>query len=105
MNREEVVSVVNNVNNHSFPLFGLLGVVFVLCKIFGVPPIVAWSWWLVILPFFIPLIFIIAFVLVLLIGAGVVLGIAALLDVYSNWRSAKRRAKEHKRIQEARKNW
>lgn len=29
-----------------------LGFIFVLCKIFAVGPIAAWSWWLVLLPFY-----------------------------------------------------
>ena len=32
-------------------IFGLLGVVFVTCKIIGVAPIAGWSWWWVTAPF------------------------------------------------------
>jgi hypothetical protein len=32
-------------------IFGLLGVIFVTCKIVGVAPIAGWSWWWVTAPF------------------------------------------------------
>ncbi len=105
MNREETVKTVNNINNSSFPAFSLLGLIFVLCKIFEVAPIAAWSWWLVILPFFIPLFLIIAFVLLILVGAGVVLFIALLIDVFGDWKRKRRQEKVRKRIAEGRKNW
>ena len=31
---------------------GLLGVIFVVAKVFEIGPIAAWSWWLVLLPFY-----------------------------------------------------
>lgn len=35
--------------------FGLLLLVFVCAKIFGVDPVAHWSWWWVLAPFWIPL--------------------------------------------------
>lgn len=44
-------------------LFGVLGIVFLVLKLVGV---IGWSWWLVLLPFYGPLIFI----LVVFVTAG-----------------------------------
>lgn len=44
---------------------GLLGIIFVLCKVFEVGPIATWSWWWVLSPFWLPL------MLVLLVVAGI----------------------------------
>lgn len=41
-------------------LFGTLGVVFVVFKLVGV---IGWSWWLVLLPFYGPVVLVIAFFL------------------------------------------
>lgn len=53
----------------SFPIFGLLGVVFVTLKLLG---IIDWSWWWVTAPFWLPL------TLVLVIGALALLVWAAI---------------------------
>ena len=50
----------------SFPILGILGVAFVILKLTGV---IAWSWWLVLLPFWGPW----ALLLVLFLIAGVVM--------------------------------
>jgi hypothetical protein len=44
---------------------GLLGIIFVLCKVFSFGPIAAWSWWLVTLPFWIGIALILAFFIIL----------------------------------------
>lgn len=105
IDREETAKVVNNITNNSFPAFSVLGIIFVLCKIFEVAPIAAWSWWLVILPFFIPLFIIIAFVLFLLFAGALVVIVALLIEVFGDWKRKKRQAKEAKRVAEARKSW
>jgi hypothetical protein len=45
--------VVNN--SHHANWLGLLGIIFVCCKIFEVQPIAGWSWWWVTAPFWGPL--------------------------------------------------
>ena len=56
----------------SFPLFGVLGVVFVVLKLTGV---IAWSWWWVLLPFYGPyllgLVILGVFLLIALIATAV----------------------------------
>lgn len=47
----------------------ILGLVFVLAKIFGQMPVAGWSWWLVLLPFYGPY----------LLLLGVILGITGIL--------------------------
>lgn len=32
-------------------ILGVVGIIFVVCKIFEIGPIASWSWWLVTLPF------------------------------------------------------
>ena len=54
----------------SFPLFGILGLIFVTLKLAEIGVVATWSWWWVLSPFWIPIaivlgIFAIAFVAVL----------------------------------------
>lgn len=59
----------SNNNSVSFPLTPLfvLGVVFLVLKLTGV---IGWSWWLVLLPFYLgPLLFLLVLVVVLLVVA------------------------------------
>lgn len=62
----------------NFSWLGLLGIIFVLCKVFEFGPIATWSWWLVLLPFYIGLAIIM--VIAILIGLGYlgVLGLESL---------------------------
>jgi cell division protein FtsX len=64
-------------------VFGLLGVAFVVLKLTGY---IDWSWWLVLLPFYVGLLIL----LVILLIGGVVFGIATLAD--------RRAAKKRKRV-------
>lgn len=50
-------------------ILGMLGVVFVLAKVFGVQPIAAWSWVWVLAPFWGPFAFMLALLAVLCIVA------------------------------------
>lgn len=58
-------------------LFGLLAIVFITLKLTGT---IAWSWWLVLLPLYGPLAFILGVVILFLIIALIVMGIAKLRD-------------------------
>ena len=40
------------INKHSPGWLGLLGVIFVVAKVFEIGPVAAWSWWVVLLPFY-----------------------------------------------------
>lgn len=57
---------------------GLLGLLFITLKLIGV---ITWSWWWVTVPLWGPTAIVIAVVLVLLILAAIVKGLAALIDV------------------------
>lgn len=35
-------------------VLSILGVIFILCKVFEVAPIAGWSWWWVLAPFWVP---------------------------------------------------
>ena len=72
---------------------GLLGIIFVLCKIFEFGPIAAWSWWLVLLPFYVGLAIIFGVIAFTALGAGSVLGVATLLDM---WERRKRKIAHEK---------
>ena len=61
---------------------GLLGIIFVLCKIFEFGPIAAWSWWLVLLPFYAGLAIIFGVIAFTALAGGSVLGIAVLMDMW-----------------------
>lgn len=50
-----------------FPVFSVLGIVFITLKLVGV---IAWSWWWVLAPFWMPL----AFAMIILLTVGVLVG-------------------------------
>lgn len=56
----------DNVTYSGIGFFGLLTLLFIALKLIGV---IDWSWWYVILPMFVPLLFIIGIFVVFLIGA------------------------------------
>lgn len=78
--------------NYNFGWIGLLGVVLVLAKIFGVAPVAAWSWWLVLLPFYIGLAILLAFLVIGAVSVGGAFGIAYMLDWWKNRKRKKQRA-------------
>lgn len=52
-----------------FPILGILGLIFVTLKLAGIGVVAAWSWWLVLLPFYIGLVIL---GLVFIVGAFIV---------------------------------
>ena len=79
--------------NYNPAWLGLLGVIFVLCKIFEVGVIATWSWWLVLLPFYIGL----AIVLVFLAGGAILFGgTYGALTLVEKYQARKRRIKFEK---------
>ncbi len=57
------------VNNNSIGFFGLLTLIFITLKLTGY---IDWSWWLVLMPLFIPVIIIFAILVIMLVmGARV----------------------------------
>jgi hypothetical protein len=82
---DKSVTVTNSVG-----WLGLLGVVFVLLKVFGISQVAAWPWWLVLIPFWIGLAVFVGFLVFLLIGAGLVFFGAILIDAW-NLRKARKR--------------
>ena len=63
----------------------LLGVIFVLLKVSGFTQVALWSWWLVLLPFYIGLAIFFGVVVALGLFAGVVLGGAWLYDTVTRF--------------------
>lgn len=55
----------------SFPIFGVLGLIFVTLKLAGIGTVASWSWWLVTLPFYGPIVVALGLVLVAAIFAGI----------------------------------
>lgn len=55
----------------SFPILGILGLIFVTLKLAGIGVVSTWSWWWVLSPFWLPI--------GVVLGIFAVLGIAALL--------------------------
>jgi small Trp-rich protein len=62
--------------------FGLLGVIFVVAKVFEIGPVAAWSWWLVLLPFYFGIALVLGILAFGAVSAGAVLGVAHLMDMY-----------------------
>lgn len=55
----------------SFPIFGILGLIFVTLKLAEIGAVATWSWWLVTLPFYGPIVVALGLVLVAAIFAGI----------------------------------
>ena len=63
------MSEIKTVNNNSIGFFGLLTLIFITLKLTGY---IDWSWWLVLMPLFVPVIIIFTIlVTMLLLGARV----------------------------------
>lgn len=72
---------------------GLLGVIFVVAKVFGIAPVADWSWWIVLLPFYLGLAIILAVVVIGAMLFGSIYGGANLAEKYQ---AKKRRQKLEK---------
>jgi membrane protein implicated in regulation of membrane protease activity len=75
----------------------ILGIIFVLCKIFAIGPIAAWSWWLVLLPFYIGILFVLCFFgffVLMAIGAGAVYALGVGWEFFTELSRAKKREKQ-----------
>ena len=55
----------------SFPIFGILGLIFVTLKLAEIGTVATWSWWLVTLPFYGPIALVLGVFLVVAIFAGI----------------------------------
>ena len=63
------MSEIKTVNNNSIGFFGLLTLIFITLKLTGY---IDWSWWLVLMPLFIPVIIIFTILVIMLVmGARV----------------------------------
>ena len=60
----------------SFPILGILGLIFVTLKLAEIGVVATWSWWWVLSPFWVPL----AIVLGIFAVAGVAMVVAKLLE-------------------------
>jgi hypothetical protein len=56
------------VKGRPFPLFGILGLIFITLKLTGY---ITWSWWWVLAPFWAPLAIVLAFFALVFVAAGV----------------------------------
>lgn len=64
----------SNTKTVSFPILGILGLIFVTLKLAEIGVVATWSWWAVLSPFWIPL----AIALGILVVAGIIFGFANL---------------------------
>jgi len=64
----------------SFPVFGVLGLIFIVMKTMGWGMVAQWSWWLVLLPFYGPFLLILGIASIFFICAGLLLGLAAIVE-------------------------
>ena len=76
--------------NKNASWLGLLGVIFVIAKVFEIGPVAEWSWWLVLMPFYI------GFAIVLVIFGGGAYVIASAIDAYN--RRKRRIAREKEQV-------
>ena len=75
---------------------GLLGVIFVVAKIFEIGPVAEWSWWLVLMPFYIGFAIMLAIVGGGALIVGIMFVIAAAVDAYT--RRKRRIAREKEQV-------
>ena len=62
---------------NNFPIFGILGIVFIVLKLTGN---IAWSWWWVTAPFWAPFAAVTCLFLFFVIGGSIFISIAYLID-------------------------
>ena len=79
--------------NYNPGWLGLLGVIFVLAKVFEYGPIAQWSWWLVLLPFYVGIIIVLGILAIGALSVGGFFGFAALAE---KWERRKRRIEREK---------
>jgi len=65
---------------------GLLGVIFVVAKVFGIAPVALWSWWLVLLPFYLGLAIVLGLMIIAAVSTGAFIGGAHLIDKYQGYK-------------------
>lgn len=82
--------------------FGLLGIIFVLAKIFAIGPVADWSWWLVLLPFYLGFAILLTIFGGAAIIAGLVFAVAVLIDWYEQRKRIQRR-REYEAREKARR--
>ena len=75
---------------------GLLGVIFVVAKIFEIGPVAEWSWWLVLMPFYIGFAIMLAIVGGGALIVGIMFVIASAIDAYN--RRKRRIAREKEQV-------
>lgn len=68
--------------------FGFLTLVFITLKLCGV---IAWSWWLVLLPLYFGFAFIIGVPILFMLGVFVAAGATALLEKMQSWKTRKKK--------------
>jgi small Trp-rich protein len=76
---------------------GLLGVILVTLKVMGIGQVAAWSWWLVLLPFYFGFAVVIGILVIGGLGAVAVFGVAAVADSIEQKRQ---RVADAKRLEE-----
>ena len=80
--------------NYNPGWLGLLGIIFVLCKIFAIDPVAAWSWWLVLLPFYFGLAIVLGTILTFFVAITAGLGVEVLIDKHRQYKKSKRLEEE-----------
>lgn len=63
---------------------GLLGVIFVVAKVFEIGPVAEWSWWLVLLPFYLSLAILLGVIVFGAIVFGSGYGVLTLIEKYQD---------------------
>ena len=77
--------------NVNFSWLGLVGVVFVVAKVFEIGVVATWSWWLVLLPFYIGLAIVVGLFFGAAILAALVMAMAWVADgAIALWRKVTR---------------
>ena len=67
---------------YGLPWLSLLGIIFIVLKVLEVGMVATWSWWLVLLPFYIGFAVVIAFFALFFAGSAVLLAGAYICDLF-----------------------
>lgn len=80
--------------NYNPGWLGLLGVIFVVAKVFEIGPVALWSWWLVLLPFYVGLAIVVGILLFGAVAFGGAYGILHIAEKLQERQYQKKREKQ-----------
>lgn len=69
---------------YGLPWLSVLGIILIVLKVLEVGVVATWSWWLVLLPFYIGIAVVLAFFALFFVGSALLLGGAYICDLFTS---------------------